>query len=113
MAVILGKQQCLFCIISKTHLTDLQDGEGWTPLHWAVNLNMPKFVQFLLQFGANPDEEDYEGQTPRSLASPDSEIGQIFKEIPINSYQGFGGCNFLGLCNGKPDQGLLPSKHRK
>lgn len=92
---------------------DIPDGEGWTPLHWAVNLKNAKFVQYLLVNGANPDEQDYEGVTPRDLAKASPEIADIIKEFrPFVETQNIGECAFFGFCGGNEHQ-QLPSKKRK
>jgi ankyrin repeat protein len=40
------------------------DFNGWTALHWAAHTQNPKIVEILLEFGANPNMQDFEGATP-------------------------------------------------
>ncbi|KAH6621564.1 hypothetical protein B0J18DRAFT_467135 [Chaetomium sp. MPI-SDFR-AT-0129] len=48
---------------------NVQDGQGRTPLMWAVLFENVKITQLLLDRGADPNLKDKDGQTPLSLAS--------------------------------------------
>lgn len=54
-------------INAKCDLT-VKDENGWTPLHWAAQVQDLKGVQILLEFGANPNAVDFEGATPLHVA---------------------------------------------
>ena len=47
-----------------TQLLDIQDGNGNTPIAWAVRGAQYDAVQLLLQYGANPILQNNEGLTP-------------------------------------------------
>ncbi len=38
-----------------------KDSFGYTPLHWSVTSNNPELLQCLLEFGANPNSLNFEG----------------------------------------------------
>eukprot|EP00004_Rigifila_ramosa_P012073 TRINITY_DN2593_c0_g1_i3.p1 TRINITY_DN2593_c0_g1~~TRINITY_DN2593_c0_g1_i3.p1 ORF type:complete len:657 (-),score=161.16 TRINITY_DN2593_c0_g1_i3:24-1739(-) len=61
------------------------DYNGSTALHMAVERGMQEIVLFLLKKGANPDQKNKAGRTPRSLAfeSDNKEISKIFSAIPM------------------------------
>ena len=42
--------------------------EGWTPLHFATMEGRMRFVQFLIENGADLDIKDLQGQTARDVA---------------------------------------------
>lgn len=48
---------------------DHKDVEDDTPLHWAVMMNKPETVSFLLQHGAKKDELNQNENSPLMLAS--------------------------------------------
>ena len=59
---------------------DHQDVEGDTPLHWAVTLNKPDTVSFLLAHGAQKDATNSNLNSPLMLACLNQNL-QIVKII--------------------------------
>ena len=94
---------------------NVQDSDGFTPLHWAVQSKNENFVEKLLEFGANPNISDYEGVSSLSLARALglSNIVTMMEKAkaPIPDEEDFGGCKIFGFCiGGKQEPQLLPTK---
>lgn len=45
-----------------------KDALGWTPLHWAISVYLPKIAEFLIQKGASLTIKNDHGQTPLDYA---------------------------------------------
>lgn len=76
------KQQYeLLELLLKRH-TDIhaRDQQGLTALHWAVQTNQMKIVEFLLAKGALIDSRDKEGKLPSDYTTPDSPIGILLED---------------------------------
>jgi cytohesin len=48
---------------------NIQDNNGWTPLHDAAFWDHPEIVEFLLEHGADPNIQDNDGDTPLHIAA--------------------------------------------
>jgi len=44
------------------------DGDGWTPLHWAVHTNNLELAKLLVERGANVLAENKDGKSPKEFA---------------------------------------------
>ncbi|KAH0558880.1 hypothetical protein GP486_004486 [Trichoglossum hirsutum] len=55
-------------ILKDKYKYDVQDVDGWTPLHWACKGRNPHVVKLLLAAGANPTVKDFQGWTPQKVA---------------------------------------------
>ncbi|KAI9856186.1 MAG: hypothetical protein M1813_009203 [Trichoglossum hirsutum] len=55
-------------ILKDKNKYDVQDVDGWTPLHWACKGRNPHVVKLLLASGADPTAKDFQGWTPRKVA---------------------------------------------
>ena len=94
---------------------NVQDGDGWTPLHWSIHQKNIKFIDILLQFGSNSNLSDYEGISPLNLSKSINDndiINLIQKYTPKNTEKiETGICNIFGFCStNEPELPLLPSK---
>jgi len=47
---------------------NVQDYEGWTPLHVAAHIGNSKYIKVLLRNGALTDVQDYQGRIPLDVA---------------------------------------------
>lgn len=74
-------QHELLELLLKRH-TDIhaQDQQGLTALHWAVQTNQIKIVEFLLAKGACINSRDKEGKLPSDYTTPESPIGILLEE---------------------------------
>ena len=102
IAVIKKNPQFLRMLIDYGADTNLQDNDGWTPLHWAVSESIGlDIVEMLLKAKADPNLPDYEGNTPYQLAeaSNNKELTDLFHSCSQNQPQHMAGmCSFLGFC---------------
>jgi ankyrin repeat protein len=58
------KFEYLCLLIDAGANVNASDIEGWTPLHFAAQAQLPKTVEYLLKHGALPDPQDSHGNTP-------------------------------------------------
>ncbi len=59
---------------------DVQDNEGWCPLHAAASCGHEEIVRFLLESSANPGLVNNEGDTPLDLADDNEVISDLLSE---------------------------------
>ena len=64
----LGKEIC-----ENSLSLNKKDSFGFTALHWSVTLNNPEIVQCLIEFGANVNKVNFEGESPLFIAVRNSE----------------------------------------
>jgi ankyrin repeat protein len=57
---------------------NIQDNDGWTPLHAAVSAGNWRICNFLLTNGAKIDTMNYEGDVPLDLVD-DKKVGHFQK----------------------------------
>jgi hypothetical protein len=64
----------------------------------------------LIEFGANPGQEDYEGLSPYAMAEQraDERFMRIFTAPGVMRSEGFGGCWIFNIFKRKPDSAMLP-----
>ncbi|EAY09187.1 hypothetical protein TVAG_364020 [Trichomonas vaginalis G3] len=102
------------------HGTDpnIQDGDGYTPLHWAVQKQNENFVEILVEFKANSNFGDFEGITPLEMAKA-MKLDNILtimerSKEPPPQVETFSGCSIFGyVFGGKAEPQVLPSKSKK
>ena len=63
------KPQEIAAAIDEAKSVNIQDTNGWTPLHLAARRSTPEAVGLLLDRGANIDTRNEDGQTPLHLAA--------------------------------------------
>lgn len=65
-----GNDKALARLLSESKDSiNLQDGMGFTPLHWTADLGHGSCTRLLLDAGADPNLQDMEGLTPLHYAS--------------------------------------------
>ena len=70
LAARLGQLETCELLISRGKADpNLSNGEGWTPLLFAVDAGKAEVVALLVKYGALPDKGDNEGWTPLMLAA--------------------------------------------
>ena len=94
---------------------NVQDSDGFTPLHWAVQTKNENFVEKLLEFGGNPFICDYEGVSSISMARAmglKSIVDKMEKsKAQAPQEEDFAGCKIFGFCiGGHQEPQLLPTK---
>ncbi len=60
---------------------NVQDHEGWTPLHAAASCELEHIVRYLLDSGAFPSPVNNEGDTPLDLVEEGSVADMIKDQI--------------------------------
>ena len=96
---------------------NVQDSDGFTPLHWAVQTRNLNFVEKLIEFNANPHICDYEGVSSFSMAKA-LNLSQFVKIMErsrghVPEDDNFSGCRIFGFCiGGNPEPQVLPTKKR-
>eukprot|EP00466_Bigelowiella_natans_P017549 jgi/Bigna1/54428/estExt_Genewise1Plus.C_330112 len=55
-------------LLEKKASVNLQDDDGYTPLHYAVVCERLSLIQLLLEHGADPNIENHDGKTPIDFA---------------------------------------------
>jgi ankyrin repeat protein len=75
------------------YLVNLQDSEGWTPLHWAASFRT-SVIPMLIENGASVTIQDNDGSTPLHLAcrasKPKATALLIKYSSPVNQADRFG-----------------------
>lgn len=70
-----SKLECLELLLQQPSLKiDQVDSRGYTPLMTACGLKVPKFTEFLLNAGADPDHQALDGKTPAHVASANAPV---------------------------------------
>lgn len=80
-AVENGNLEAINCLVNNGADLDIQDHNGWTPLHLAVDADIDCLIQnnekalalptvnLLLELGADPTIINMDGETPRDIAA--------------------------------------------
>lgn len=77
-AVIAGdKEEVNRLLQTADYNLDVQDLEGWTALHWAVQASDIETAKMLLHAGADPNIEDYSGVVPIMTAASNGNVDMI------------------------------------
>jgi ankyrin repeat protein len=108
----MGKDQALAQLLNALADVNMVDGDGWSALHWAVQLRKLSAAKLLVDFGASARQEDYEGLTPLIMAQQQKslEFIKLFEES--GALQGdvpaMGGCWFFNFFCKPSEPPLLP-----
>lgn len=83
-AVFASNREAVEKILAKsTSEVGLQDGMGFTPLHWAADRGDEAITRLLIDAGASPDVPDMEGLTPLHYACIKGNLDAAKIMIPI------------------------------
>lgn len=63
-----GCIECLKYFLENGTNPNIQNENGWTPLHFAASHGFIKIIKILLEYGANPNIQNIYGRTPLDCA---------------------------------------------
>ncbi len=97
-AVVKGDRNAVTALIENGEDLNVEDTQGFTPLHWAVQDGNDEMVQLLLEAGADSNYEDYSGMTPLMIAAEYASTETVERLIEAgadSNYQDFSGMSAI------------------